>query len=90
MPDKPTYHYECAKEVGMLPSLDAAKSEAERLHREIRSDTEILEKTKTGGTTQHEAALRLRSLQQKVRCLESMRMIVVRRRKELSEQNEGA
>ncbi len=82
MPDKPSYHYECAKEVGMLPSRETLKHEIERLVEEIHSDTEVLDKMRNEEVTNVDGTTRLQRLQEKIGYLDSMHKTLARRSKE--------
>ncbi len=89
-PDKRAYHYECAKEIGVLPSLETAKSEIERLVIEIHSHTTTLDKMRTDGSARKDSASQLQVLSEKVRYLDSLQKVLVKRRKEMSERKGGA
>ena len=82
IPDKGTYHYECAKETGVLLCLKTDPDAIQKVVDEIKDDADLMEMGRTAGgdtNTLHES---LRRLSENKEYLNTLLMVRGRRMQE--------
>jgi hypothetical protein len=86
IPEKGDYHYECAKETGVLLSLEAAREAISKIADEIKAESDLLHKREAEGANRSELGERIQRMHDNAKYLDTLKMVLIRRKQESLEE----
>ena len=89
VPEKGRYHYNCAKSLGLLPSLEEIRDTITKRSEEITRLVRLLEQMRVNGADRAECHQKLELLNNEVRQLSYDQEVLVKRRWERNQENKG-